>query len=168
MRHQVDDRGGKKLQLIITDDKTQPNQSVVNFNDLAGQDVVAVIGSPFSNSALATIPIAQRKGLPYVSTAASDQQVHPVRSYAFMTPPTAGAAAEGVIMAAPLAVIGPYLPEPDQKKVVLKMAEPFQRANGDYPPQFAFDGYSAVKLPAEAMASERQAGGSVTETSSRG
>jgi len=67
----------------------------------------------------------------------------------------AGAAAEGVIVAASLAVIGPRLPDSKQKDVVLKMAQPFQQKNGIYPPQFAFDGYGAVQLIAAAI---KQAG----------
>jgi branched-chain amino acid transport system substrate-binding protein len=262
---------GRQLQIVVRDDKTQPDQAVIAFNDFAGQEVAAVIGSPFSNSSLAVIPIAERNQIPYVSTAAADEQVEPVRDYAFMTPPTAGAAAEqllkyfqasgmtkmaiaydtksafaktgwtkqkqmaarygitfvaeetfetgtgnfspvfthvrdsgaqglmvwatgapaviltkqfaasglkmplvmshaegtplytqpagpaaeGVVVAASLAVIGPRLPDSKQKQVVLAMAEPFQKKNGLYPPQFAFDGYGAVQLIAAAI---KQAG----------
>ena len=67
----------------------------------------------------------------------------------------AGPAAEGVIVAASLAVIGPRLPASRQKDVVLAMAQPFQQKNGLYPPQFAFDGYGAVQLIAAAI---KQAG----------
>jgi branched-chain amino acid transport system substrate-binding protein len=41
---------GRQLQIVVRDDKTQPDQAVIAFNDLAGQNVAAVIGSPFSNS----------------------------------------------------------------------------------------------------------------------
>jgi branched-chain amino acid transport system substrate-binding protein len=259
--------GGRKLELITRVDKTQPDQSVIAFNDLAGQGVAAVVGSSFSNSGLATIPVAERGKVPYVSTAAADEQVEPVRRYAFMTPPTAGVvaerlleylqaqgmtrmaaaydtksafaqtgwrdmqgkasqygiqfvaedqfettttdfspvlthvrgsgakglmvwatgapavtftkqfaeadlgmplvmshaeasslytqpsgqAAEGVVVASSLAVVGPELPDSKVKQTILAMAQPFQQANGHYPPQFAFDGYSAVKLIAEAI-----------------
>lgn len=259
--------GGRKLQLIVKDDKTQPDQSVIAFNDVAAQGVAAVVGSSFSNSGLATIPVAERGKVPYVSTAAADEQVQPVRRYAFMTPPTAGvvserllqyfqaqkmtrmavaydtksafaqtgwksmqakagqygvqfvaqeqfetttadfspvlthvrgagaqglvvwatgapavtftkqfaeaglrmplvmshaeasslwsepsgAAAEGVVVASSLAVVGPDLPDSKVKDAIQAMAQPFQQANGHYPPQFAFDGYSAVKLIAEAI-----------------
>jgi branched-chain amino acid transport system substrate-binding protein len=259
--------GGRKLQLIVKDDKTQPDQSVIAFNDVAAQGVAAVVGSSFSNSGLATIPNAERSKVPYVSTAAADEQVKPVRRYAFMTPPTAGVvaerllqyfqaqgmrsmavaydtksafaqtgwksmqakagqygiefvaqeqfetttsdfspvlthvrgsgakglmvwatgapavtftkqfaesgldmplvmshaeasslyiqpsgqAAEGVVVASSLAVVGPDLPDSKVKDTIQAMAQPFQQANGHYPPQFAFDGYSAVKLIAEAI-----------------
>jgi branched-chain amino acid transport system substrate-binding protein len=265
--------GGRPLKIVLKDDKTQPNQAVTDYNDLVSKNVAAVVGSSFSNSSLAIIPIAQRKMIPYVSTAASDPQVHPVHSYAFMTPPTAGSVAEqllryfkskgmtkmaigyatdqafgktgeqdmtkmaskygikfvdtetfessttnfspvlthvrssgaygmmvwatgapaviitkqfasaglkmplvmshaeastlytkpagsaakGVIVASSLAVVGPDLPSSKVKKTVLAMAKPFQKANKYYPPQFAFDGYCAVKLIAAAITQAKSA-----------
>lgn len=258
---------GHKLQLIVKDDATEPNQAVTDYNDLVASGVVAVAGSSFSNSSLAVIPIVSRKKIPYVSTAASDQQVNPVNPYVFMTPPTAGvvattllqyfkaqgmtkmamaydtksafaltgekkmkaeaskygidfvdvetfettttnfssvlthvrssgakglmvwatgspavvitkqfaqasmnmplvmshaeastlytkpsgSAANGVIVASSLGVIGPYLPAGQLKSTVLAMAKPFQAKHGYYPPQFALDGYNAVKLIVAAM-----------------
>lgn len=259
--------GGRRLQIQVEDDKTQPDQAVIAFNDLVSKDVVAVVGSSFSNSSLAVIPQAERQQIPYISTAAADEQVEPVSSFAFMTPPTAGvvaeqllryfqaqgmtrmavaydtksafavtgwkkmssladkygitfvdeetfettttnfapqlthvagsgadglmvwatgapgviittqfatanlgiplalshaeastlwsqpagAAANGVIVATSLAVVGPHLPDSDIKNAALAMADPFQKANGYYPPQFAFDGYVAVKMIAAAI-----------------
>ncbi|HET7385077.1 MAG TPA: ABC transporter substrate-binding protein [Nocardioidaceae bacterium] len=259
--------GGRKLKIVVEDDKTEPDQAVIAFNDLVSKGAVAVVGSSFSNSSLAVIPNAQRQQVPYVSTAAADEQVEPVRSYAFMTPPTAGVVAEqllryfkaqgmtkmavaydtksafaqtgwkkmsqlagkygitfvdketfettatnfspllthvrnsnadglmvwvtgapgviitkqfasehldmplvmshaeastlytkpsgsaatGVIVASSLAVVGPELPDSKLKDTVMSMATPFQKANGYYPPQFAFDGYGAVKLIAAAI-----------------
>lgn len=268
---EINDAGGvldgRKLEIKVADDKTQPDQAVIAFNDLASQGVVAFVGSSFSNSSLAVIPNAERQQIPYISTAAADEQVEPVSEYAFMTPPTAGSVAEqllryfkaqgmtkmavaydtksafaqtgwdkmksmadkygitfvdeetfettttnfapqlthvgasgadglmvwatgapaviitkqfatanlgmplvmshaeastlytepsgeaanGVIVASSLAVVGPDLPDSDVKDAALAMAEPFQKANGYYPPQFAFDGYGAVKLIAAAI-----------------
>lgn len=258
---------GRKLKLIIKNDNTNPDQSVVAFNELLGEEVPAVIGPPFSNSALAIIPLAQRNKMPYVSTSASQEQVKPVRDYAFMTAPTsrlvaerhlqrfqaqgvtqiaiahdtqssyavngytamkelapqygveivadenfetttsdfssvfthirgsgaealmvwatgapgvvstkqfatsgldmqlvmtgaecstlytepAGEAAEGVILDCIAGVVGPYLPESKLKQVVSKMATAFEKQHGHYPPQFAFDGYSAVQVIAAAI-----------------
>lgn len=265
--------GGRKLKIALKDDKTEPDQAVIAFNDLASKGVAAVVGSSFSNSSLAVIPVAERKKIPYISTAAADEQVDPVRSYSFMTPPTAGsvaeqlmryfkakgmtkmavaydtksafaqtgwkkmsalagkygisfvdketfettttnfspvlthvraskadglmvwatgapaviitkqfasaglsmplvmshaeastlytkpsgAAAKGVIVASSLAVVGPELPASKVKDVVLAMAKPFQKANKYYPPQFAFDGYGAVKLIAAAIKQAKSA-----------
>lgn len=89
--------GGRKLEITVKDDKTQPDQAVIDFNDLVSSGAVAVAGSSFSNSSLAVIPQAERQKIPYVSTAAADEQVEPVRSYAFMTPPTAGVVAEQLL-----------------------------------------------------------------------
>jgi branched-chain amino acid transport system substrate-binding protein len=62
-----------------------------------------------------------------------------------------GDAANGVIVATSLGVAGPYLPDKHPaKKVIDDMAKSFQATNGYYPPQFAFDGYVAVKLIADA------------------
>lgn len=258
---------GRKLKIVVKNDKTAPDQAVVAYNNLASQGVSAVVGSSFSNASLAVIPIAERKKIPYVSTAAADEQVNPVRTYSFMTPPTAGVVAEqllryfkakgmtkmavaydtqnsfaqvgwktmsklaskygikfvdkekfetsttnfspvlthvrssgadglmvwatgapavvitkqfasaglkmplvmshaeastlytkpagkaatGVIVASSLAVVGPDLPDSKLKDTVMAMATTFKKKNGYYPPQFAFDGYVAVKLIAAAI-----------------
>ncbi|MGH3318664.1 MAG: ABC transporter substrate-binding protein [Streptosporangiaceae bacterium] len=97
---QINDAGGvlgRKLKIVVRDDKTEPDQSVIAFKDLVGRGADAVVGSSFSNSALATIPLAQREKIPYLSTAASDQQVHPVRPYVFMAPATSAAYAESLL-----------------------------------------------------------------------
>lgn len=258
---------GRMLEITVEDDKTQPDQAVIAFNDLVSEGVVAVVGSSFSNASLAVIPNAQRQQVPYISTAASDEQVEPVTPYAFMTPPTAGvvaeqllryfqaqgwtemavahdtksafastgwekmqeladqygitfvdeesfetsttnftpqlthiadsgaqglmvwatgapgviitkqfasagldmplvmshaeastlwsepagSAAEGVIVATSLGVVGPHLPDSEVKDVTLAMADRFQDENGYYPPQFALDGYVAVNMIAQAI-----------------
>ena len=77
---------GRKLEVVVKDDRSQPDQSVLAFNDLRGEDVAAVIGSPFSNSALATIPSVDRAEIPYVSLTPADEQVHPVHPYVFVVP----------------------------------------------------------------------------------
>ncbi len=86
---QINTKGGllgRKVELVTRNDQTQPDQSVLAFNDLKGTEVVAVIGSVFSNSALATEPLAQREGIPYLSLAPAQEQVEPVRSYVFVVP----------------------------------------------------------------------------------
>lgn len=253
---------GRKVEITVKNDQTDPNQAVIAFNELLGEDVDAVVGPVFSNSSLAVIPLAQRNQMPYVSTSASTQQVEPIREYAFMTPPTAnlvaerhlqrfkaegmteiavahdtessfavtgyeamkevapeygvefvadetfetatndfssifthirgtgadalmvwatgspavvltkqfatadldmglvmtgaecstlytepaGEAAEGVALDCVAGAIGPHLPESELKQAVMEVAEPFEQANGYYPPQFAFDAYTAVQV----------------------
>ena len=86
---QINARGGllgRQVELLTRNDQTQPDQSILAFNDLKGTDVIAVIGSVFSNSALATEPLAQREGIPYLSLAPAQEQVDPVRSFVFVAP----------------------------------------------------------------------------------
>ncbi len=253
---------GRRIELIVKDDKSQPDQSVLAFNDLKGEDVTAVIGSPFSNSALATIPLVDREKIPYLSLTPADEQVDPVHEYVFVVPAVSstyadrilqyleatgltkvavaydtkssyasagfrgmqakagergvtlvaqeefqttttdfgpvfsrtrsagaqalvvwatgapgvavtkqyatagldvplvltgaqasplwlkpsGAAAEGVTVASSVGVVGATLPAGPLKQAVDELAGPFQAKHGYPPPQFAQDGYSAVKL----------------------
>ncbi len=258
---------GRKIDLTILDDQTKPDQAVTDYNTLVGDGVVAVVGSSYSGSSLAVIPVVDRKNIPYVSTAAADDQVEPLHADVFMTPPTtaivaerllqymkakgltkmavlynsqnafaeigwknmkakasqygvsfideetnefsttdytpqlthvkasgaqglmvwdtgpgpviltkqfqaqglaipllmshaeastlyakpAGPAAEGVIVATSLGVVGPHLPAANTaKNVTAAMTQAFETANKYYPPQFAFDGYVAVNLIADA------------------
>lgn len=85
---------GRKIELVVKDDKTQPDQSVLAFNAHKSEGAVAVIGSSFSNSALAAIPLAERASMPYLSLAAADQQVDPVRKFAFQIPARSSTYAE--------------------------------------------------------------------------
>ncbi|AVT28160.1 ABC transporter substrate-binding protein [Plantactinospora sp. BC1] len=88
---------GRTVELIVRDDKSQPDQSVLAFNDLRGRDVAAVIGSPFSNSALATIPLVDREKIPYISLTPADEQVDPVQPYVFVVPATSATYADRIL-----------------------------------------------------------------------
>lgn len=88
---------GRKIELIVRDDKSQPDQSVLAFNDIKGKDVAAVIGSPFSNSALATIPLVDREKIPYISLTPADEQVNPVHPYVFVVPATSATYADRIL-----------------------------------------------------------------------
>jgi len=85
---------GKKVEVLTRDDQTLPDKSVLAYNELKAQDVIAVIGSVFSNSALATLPLAQADGVPYLSLTPAEEQVVPVKSYVFVIPALANAYAE--------------------------------------------------------------------------
>jgi branched-chain amino acid transport system substrate-binding protein len=94
---QVNAKGGllgKKITLLTRDDQTLPDQSVLAYNELKAANVVAVIGSAFSNSALATLPLAQRDGMPYLSLTPAEEQVQPIKPYVFVIPALSGAYAE--------------------------------------------------------------------------
>jgi branched-chain amino acid transport system substrate-binding protein len=88
---------GRQLEVVVKDDKSAPDQSVIAFNDLRGDDVAAVIGSPFSNSALATIPSVDRAEIPYVSLTPADEQVNPVHPYVFVVPALSSTYAERIL-----------------------------------------------------------------------
>jgi len=77
---------GHKVDLIIKDDKTDPTQSVIDFQALQGQGVSAVLGSSVSDSARATAPKAEQAQLPYISLSPVDQTVNPVEPYVFLVP----------------------------------------------------------------------------------
>jgi branched-chain amino acid transport system substrate-binding protein len=49
-------------------------------------------------------------------------------------------------VASSIGVIGQHLPDGKQKQAIDELATPFQSKHGYPPPQFAQDGYSAVKL----------------------
>ncbi|WP_436530734.1 ABC transporter substrate-binding protein [Actinoplanes sp. HUAS TT8] len=88
---------GRQIELLTRDDKSQPEQSVLSFNELRGSDVVAVIGSPFSNSALATLPQVDRGKIPYVSLTPADEQVNPVHPNVFVVPATSATYADRIL-----------------------------------------------------------------------
>jgi branched-chain amino acid transport system substrate-binding protein len=85
--------GGRRIELAVRDDKSLPDQAVLAFNDLKAESD-AIIGSPFSNSALATIPLVDREEIPYLSLTPADEQVQPVHPYVFVVPATSGTYAE--------------------------------------------------------------------------
>ena len=63
---------GHQIDLLVEDDQTKPDQSVIAYNKLVGEDVLGIIGSSFSNAEFATVPLTNGK-FPYISTAASDE-----------------------------------------------------------------------------------------------
>lgn len=59
----------------------------------------------------------------------------------------AGAAAEGVVMSSSVAVAGAEVPDGPLKTEIDSFAQPWLQANDNvYPPQFAFDGVTGVRL----------------------
>jgi branched-chain amino acid transport system substrate-binding protein len=78
---------GRKLELSIVDDGSDPNQSLIQFNKVIGDGVVAVLGPPQSTADLAIKPIANEKKMPTISLGAADEQVVPVTPYMWQTAP---------------------------------------------------------------------------------
>ncbi|MHA3022023.1 ABC transporter substrate-binding protein [Mycobacterium sp. BMJ-28] len=89
--HQLNAAGGvlgRRVELLIEDDRSLPQGAIDAYRTLADQGVVAVIGTSYSNASLAVLPYTDQHRLVYVSTGAAHTQVDPVRPYVFMTPPT--------------------------------------------------------------------------------
>src|SRR3984893_8873462 len=78
---------GRKIELEIVDDGSDPNQSVIQYNKVIGDGAVAVLGPPQSTADLALKPIANDKKMPTISLGAADEQVVPVTPYMWMTAP---------------------------------------------------------------------------------
>ena len=78
---------GRKIDLEIVDDGSDPNQTVIQFNKVIGDGAVAVLGPPQSTADLAIKPVANDKKMPTLSLGAADDQVVPVTPYMWMTAP---------------------------------------------------------------------------------
>jgi branched-chain amino acid transport system substrate-binding protein len=90
MVDQVNSRGGingRKVELDIVDDGSDPNQTVVQLTKLIDDGVVAIEGPPQSTAELAIKPLVNEKKIPDVSVGAADQQVLPVTPYLWQTTP---------------------------------------------------------------------------------
>ncbi|NGN62316.1 ABC transporter substrate-binding protein [Streptomyces sp. A7024] len=88
---------GRKVKLTTLDDKTAPDQAVAHFNKLKEEGVDAIIGSTFSNCALAVEPLAEREKIPYISLAPADEQVDPIQSHTFVVPAISSKYAESML-----------------------------------------------------------------------
>lgn len=77
---------GHKVDLVVKDDKTQPTQSIIDFQALQGAGVAAVLGSSVSDSARAVAPKAEETQTPYISLSPVDQTVNPVQRYVYLVP----------------------------------------------------------------------------------
>jgi branched-chain amino acid transport system substrate-binding protein len=78
---------GRKIEIDILDDGSDPNQSVIQFNKLTDSGVVAVLGPPQSTADLALKPVVNEKKVPTVALGASDDQVVPATPYMWQTAP---------------------------------------------------------------------------------
>ncbi|MFV0433145.1 MAG: ABC transporter substrate-binding protein [Leucobacter sp.] len=78
---------GRPIEIVTRDDKSDSNQSVVAFNEVAADDkVVAVIGSTVSTAVSAVAPQAERASVPYVGLAPVDSVASGDFSYSFIVP----------------------------------------------------------------------------------
>lgn len=75
---------GKKIELIIEDDRNDPKETANVVRKLIDQDkVVAIIGSLTSKCSLAGMPIANSKKVPMISNASTNPKVTLTGPYAF-------------------------------------------------------------------------------------
>lgn len=78
---------GRKVELDIVDDGSDPNNTVIQLNKLIDDGVVALEGPPQSTAELAIKPLVNQKKIPVVSVGAADQQVIPPTPYMWQTTP---------------------------------------------------------------------------------
>lgn len=87
LQDQINARGGingKKLEVVIYDDATDPTKSVTALKRLHEEDkVLAVIGASISGNALALIPFSEKAGVPQLVPAASGKISNPVKKWVF-------------------------------------------------------------------------------------
>jgi branched-chain amino acid transport system substrate-binding protein len=75
---------GRRVILRIHDDGSSPTQGVIRMHELAGDSrVVAMLGSGFGGTALASAPLATRARLPYMSVVPLHSLVYPPRKYIY-------------------------------------------------------------------------------------
>ena len=76
---------GRKLEMDMADDASDPNQSLIQLSRLEGDGIVALLGPPQSTAELAIKPVVNQKKLPTVALGAADQQTNPVTPYMYQT-----------------------------------------------------------------------------------
>jgi branched-chain amino acid transport system substrate-binding protein len=111
--------------------------AVFNRTRSAGAQALVVWATGAPAVALTKQYASAGLGIPLVLTGAQASKL-------FLDP--VGAAAEGVVVASSIGVVGQHLPDGKQKQAVDELTTSFQSRHGYPPPQFAQDGYSAVKL----------------------
>src|SRR5690348_7001091 len=80
---------GKKIDLIIYDDQSNPNQARTFATRLIEQDKVdALLAGSTTASALAMIPLAEEAGIPMINFAGAVQAAFPAKKWNFKTPHT--------------------------------------------------------------------------------
>ena len=89
--------GGRKITLDIKNDNSDPNQTVVAFNQLVDDGVVAMEGPPQSTAELAIQSLVDQRQIPDVSVGAADQQTIPVHPYMWQTTPLSSQVASTMV-----------------------------------------------------------------------
>lgn len=80
---------GRKIELIVYDDQSDPNNANTFAKRLVDSDKVdLLLGGTISPAAMAIAPHAERAGVPYISTGAAQALVDPVRKWVFRVTPS--------------------------------------------------------------------------------
>lgn len=75
--------GGRQIELRIFDDESNPVKTLEFANDARLDDVVGIIGFPWSQFILTAGPILQRRGIPSISILATHDDVTKIGDYIF-------------------------------------------------------------------------------------
>lgn len=76
--------GGRKLNLLVEDDQSKPEEASTAVTKLITQDkVVAVLGEVASRRSLAAAPISQKYQIPMITPASTNERVTQVGDYIF-------------------------------------------------------------------------------------
>jgi branched-chain amino acid transport system substrate-binding protein len=76
--------GGKKVDVVVYDDASDPTKSVTALRRLHEEDkVLAVIGGSISGNSMAMIPFSEKAGVPQLVPAASAKISNPVKKWVF-------------------------------------------------------------------------------------
>jgi branched-chain amino acid transport system substrate-binding protein len=78
---------GRKIDLQILDDGSDPKQTLIDYSKLVSDGAVVIEGPPQSTAELAMIPQVDIQKIPDVSVGADDHQVIPVHPYVWQTTP---------------------------------------------------------------------------------
>ncbi len=76
--------GGRRIQLLVEDDQSRPDEATNAVTKLITQDrVVAVLGEVASRRSLAAAPVAQRYQIPMITPSSTNERVTEVGDYIF-------------------------------------------------------------------------------------
>jgi len=89
---------GRPLELSVLDDGSDPNQSVIQFNKLAGDGVVAILAPPQSTANLALKPVVTEKRIPTIALGAADEQAIPPSPHMWMVAPLSSQVAKACMV----------------------------------------------------------------------
>ena len=81
----ADGINGRPIELLIRDDKRDPELSVQHASELVAEGVLTVIGPDYSGLALDAAPLLQQHGITMVTTYPTNPKVTKSGNYVFMT-----------------------------------------------------------------------------------